>query len=99
MDGSSFNTSVEDQSTQSTQNTINGASIMSGSSQDEQISSNEGQPPFIQTKGQTFSLPELILSSMKMTHLVPVIAEAIKPSIEEAVQEAFSFLTDIIKNQ
>jgi hypothetical protein len=47
-------------------------------------SGSQGQPPFIQSKDQTFSLPELIMKSVSsenvMTSLVPLLVEAIKPS-------------------
>lgn len=60
-------------------------------------------PPLIQSEGQTYSLPTLIYIAMCdkgfMTTLVPMLASAITPSIERAVQTVFQQLTDTIKSQ
>ena len=61
------------------------------------------QTPLIQSEGQTYSLPGLIYSSMCdssfMNQLVPILANAIAPSIEKAVQSAFQNLTGTIEKQ
>jgi hypothetical protein len=61
------------------------------------------QLPFIQSEGQAFSLPGLIYSSMCdqsfMNQFVPVIANAIAPSIEKAVQSVLQQQTETIKNK
>ena len=66
-------------------------------------SGSQGQPPFIQSKGQTFSQPEIIRKSVSsesvMTSLVPLLVEAIKPTVEQAVQAVFSTLQATIQQQ
>lgn len=61
------------------------------------------QTPLIQTEGQTYSLPGLIISSMCdtsfMNQLVPILANAIAPTVQKAVQSAFQELTNTIKEQ
>lgn len=81
--------------------TTGAGSATPGSSTTE--SNTLGQPPYIQSKDQTFSLPELIMKSLSseniMTNLVPLIAEAIKPTVEQAVQTVFSSLQATIHQQ
>lgn len=61
------------------------------------------QQPIIQAEGQTYSLPELIFKSMCdpsfIEQLVPVLATAIAPSIEMAVQSVFQKLNSTIQEQ
>lgn len=61
------------------------------------------QPPLIETQGKTYSLPDLIFNAIQnqnfMTQLVPVLANAIAPSIQAAIQSAFKDLTDTIQKQ
>ena len=66
-------------------------------------SSHHQEPPLLHHQGQTFSLPEIILGAFKnqnlVTQLVPVLAEAIKPTLQHAVECAFKTLTETIQNQ
>lgn len=61
------------------------------------------QLPLIETHGKTYSLPDLIFNAIQnqnfMTQLVPVLANAIAPTIQAVVQSAFKDLTDTIQKQ
>lgn len=68
-----------------------------------EIPTSDSHPPLIQTEGQTYSLPTLIYTALCdkdfMTKLVPMLANAITPTIERAVQTVFQQMTDTIKSQ
>lgn len=68
-----------------------------------QTANTNVQIPIIRTEGQSYSLPELIFTSMCdpsfIEQLVPVLATAIAPSIEMAVQSVFQKLNSTIQEQ
>ena len=61
------------------------------------------QQPTIEAQGKTYSLPQLIFGAIQsqnfMTQLVPVLTNAITPTLQSAIQSAFQNLTDTIENQ
>ena len=61
------------------------------------------QPPTIEAQGKTYSLPQLIFGAIQsqnfMTQLVPILTNAISPTLQSAIQSAFQNLTDTIENQ
>lgn len=61
------------------------------------IPASDSYPPLIQSEGQTYSLPTLIYTAM--SRLVPMLANAITPTTERAVQTVLQQLTDTIKSQ
>lgn len=61
------------------------------------------QLPLIETHGKTYSLPDLIFNAIQnqnfMTQLVPVLANAIAPTIQALIQSVIKDLTDTIQKQ
>jgi hypothetical protein len=60
-------------------------------------------PPLIQVQGQTFSLLKIILGAFRnqqmISQLVPILAEAIKPTLQTAVECVFKSMIDTIEKQ
>lgn len=65
--------------------------------------STHDQPPSFQAQGKTLSLLDIIFGAFKnqnlVNQLVPVLAEAIMPTLKSAVESAFQSLNDTIKSQ